>query len=227
MAKEHSAQIYKSDLRGLISSGNHSCLSTLNFGTYQHDSRKPFGILYLFNQETLASKHAVTIFPEPHSITLILPLYGGVDFKDVKDNISFIRVEQLKSIVTLENSPFELSNLFDENVSYLQIGLKLKTNNAKKELKKFNFEKRNNLITLFEDYNIHVFIGLFDGRKESVYNLKEQSNGLFVFVINGAFEFQNRLIETGDALSLSQIEFVEWEALSENAMFILFEIPLL
>jgi len=43
-------------------------------------------------------------------------------------------------------------------------------------------------------------------------------------VINGAFEFQNRLLETRDSILLRDIKILEFEALSENALIIFFEI---
>ena len=43
-------------------------------------------------------------------------------------------------------------------------------------------------------------------------------------VINGAFEIQNRLLENRDAIILWEITELEFEALSENALIIFFEI---
>ena len=87
-------------------------------------------------------------------------------------------------------------------------------------------EEKNKLISLFKNNTAAAFIAQFDGRKELHYQLKNKQNGIFVYIINGAFEFENRLLESGDALSLKETEDVEWESLSENAMLLLIEIPL-
>ncbi|TRX05419.1 hypothetical protein FNW10_17185 [Flavobacterium gawalongense] len=123
---------------------------------------------------------------------------------------------------------FKLSNSYEEeNVSYLQIGFNAKIQDFESNFKQFDFglTDKNQLIPLFEISNALGFIGMYDGRKEGVYSLKNSSNGVFVFVINGAFEVENRLLESKDGLSLSGIDSLEWEALSENALLIVLEIP--
>ena len=73
--------------------------------------------------------------------------------------------------------------------------------------------------------NIRGFIGQFDGREEAVYTLKDPKNGAFIFVIEGAFEVQNRLLESRDSLALWSVGNLELEALSNNALILLLEIP--
>ncbi|MBP6181188.1 hypothetical protein [Flavobacterium sp.] len=77
---------------------------------------------------------------------------------------------------------------------------------------------------LFEIAKAFGFIGIYEARKEGFYSVKNNSNGVFVFVINGAFEIENRLLESKDGLSLSGINSLEWEALSENELLIVLEI---
>ena len=75
-------------------------------------------------------------------------------------------------------------------------------------------------------YNLKIpnFIGLYEGRKEQEYTLHTKGSSIFGMVINGAFEFQNRLLEARDAILLNEIETLEFEALSENALLIFLEI---
>jgi len=46
---------------------------------------------------------------------------------------------------------------------------------------------------------------------------------VYVFVIEGAFEVQNRLLHARDGLSLSSATEVEFEALSNDAMLLILE----
>ncbi|WP_042722311.1 hypothetical protein, partial [Flavobacterium sp. B17] len=57
-----------------------------------------------------------------------------------------------------------------------------------------------------------------------IYSLYHSNKIIFGMVINGAFEFQNRLLETRDSILLRDIQILEFEALSENALIIFFEI---
>ena len=49
--------------------------------------------------------------------------------------------------------------------------------------------------------------------------------GLFVFVIEGAFEVQYRLLHPRDRLVLWEADTIEWEALSNDAVILVIEMP--
>ena len=132
MTLQHRAQIYKSDSRGILESDHCTSLATFNFRDYYDDSRKPFGILELFNEETLLPKCASKINIERDSVVVLLPLFGGIEYKDNSGNEDFIRVEQIRVVSTKKGMSFELFNPYEVNVSYLQIGLSTKNQDFKK-----------------------------------------------------------------------------------------------
>lgn len=229
MIQQHLAQIYKADFRGVNACENFKRLSTFNFEKYQEDSRKPFGALQVFNEEILAPKHRQTTVVASDREVFILPIFGGIEYKDNLGNENFIRVEQIKHIAAQKGISFELCNPFEnENVNYLQMEFDAKNQFFESDSKLFDFDltQKNQLISLFETANALGFIGIYEGRKEGLYKLKNPSNGIFVFVINGAFEVENRLLESKDGLRLQQIDNIEWEALSENAILLILEISL-
>ena len=71
-----------------------------------------------------------------------------------------------------------------------------------------------------------IAIGKFDGRREANYLLKNKGTDLFVFVIEGAFEVQGTLLHARDGLALLDTEGTEMEALSNDAIILLLELPL-
>jgi redox-sensitive bicupin YhaK (pirin superfamily) len=229
MIKQTPAQIFKSDLRAVSESGASQVFSTFNFGAYQDWSRKPFGTLNVLNEVTLAPLQKTFTFIHTDTEVVLLPLFGGIAYKDNLGNDDFIRIEQIKHISAQKGMSFELSNPYDlENVSYLEIWFTPKNDNFKGKTNRFDFgfSERNKMNPLFEFSNTMGLIGIYDGRKEGFYTLKNHLNGVFVFVINGAFEVENRLLQEKDGLSLKKIATVEWEALSENAILLLFEVPI-
>jgi redox-sensitive bicupin YhaK (pirin superfamily) len=229
MIKQTPAQIYKSDLRSVSESDALKIFSTFNFGMYQDWSRKPFGILNVLNEVTLAPLQKTFTFLDTDTEVVLLPLFGGIDYKDSLGDTDFIRIEQIKHISAQKGMSFELSNPYDfENVNYLEMWFTAKTKNFKAKTNRFDFgfSERNKMNPLFEFSNTNGFVGIYDGREEGFYTLKNYLNGVFVFVINGAFEVENRLLQEKDGLSLKKIATVEWEALSENAILLLFEVPI-
>jgi len=223
------AQIYKSEARGVFKSEKHNCFATFNFGDYQDLSRKPFGSLQILNEEILGPQQRISRVIKEKTNVIILPLFGGIEYKDNLGDSEFLRVEQIRVITADAEMSFEVFNPYEnENVSYLQIHFQKGKQYFKNyfQQSEVDFTIRNKLSPLFEVEKAIGFIGLYDGRKEGSYTLKKPENGIFVFVINGAFEVENRLLEAKDGLSMNEINSIEWEALSENAVLLVFEVPL-
>lgn len=153
---------------------------------------------------------------------VILVLYGEILINDFKKKISAHEVFTLKStetdFLTLKN------NLEGEKADVLIIELESKRHDNSFRIKDLNMDFRNSFIQITEDFDYPNFIGLYDGRKEDSYVFYKPQKSVFGMVINGAFEFQNRLLETRDAILLSEIETLEFEALSENALLLFLEI---
>lgn len=229
MIKQIPAQIYKSETRGVFKTEKYNCFATFNFDQYQDLSRKPFGSLQILNEEILAPQHCISRVIKANSSLIILPLFGGIEYKDNLGKADFLRVEQIRVITAYEDVTIEIFNPYEnENVSFLTIHFQIEIQSLKKYFQESEIDLniRNKLIRLIEIEETVCFIGVYDGRKEGFYTLKKPKNGVFVFVVNGAFEFENRLLEAKDGLSLNKTEVIEWEALSENAVLLVFEVAL-
>jgi hypothetical protein len=75
-----------------------------------------------------------------------------------------------------------------------------------------------------------ISIGKFSGRAETDYRPKNKEAGLFVFVIEGAFEVEGRLLHARDGLAIEQADEsdsyrIEMEALSNDAVILTIELP--
>ena len=68
-----------------------------------------------------------------------------------------------------------------------------------------------------------ISIGKYRGRSEDLYRLRKNAGGIFAFIVEGAFEVQNRLLERRDGLALWNAEVVDFEALSAGAVILLVE----
>jgi len=234
------AQIYKSDQRGREESEMFRRLSTFNFGEYEEMSRNPFGSLLVLNDETLGAGNNIFRHIEQDTEIVLLPLVGGLLYKDSLGNEDIIATEEIRLVAAQKGSHYQLINPYENDlINYLQIWLRpaITDFTSQSEQKSFDFTIKNVLIPIFfpidssestiiSTANSYGFIGIYEGRKEGNYTLKNPKNGLFAFVINGAFEFENRLLESRDGLSICKIETAAFEALSENAILLLLEIPL-
>lgn len=218
-------QIYKSHLRGIINSENWKCLSIFNYRSYEEISRKPFGNLMVWNDETLASNSEITHQITTNCQVIIIPIVGAIDFENPNYK-EFITINELRIFDLTKNEIFKISNPYkNELVNYLHIQFKKNDDLSSNSIKNnFDLTQNNQLIPILDNKVAKGFIGIYSGRKEEIYKLQNPKKNIFVYTISGAFELQNRLLESGDGLRLSNIEAIEFEALSENAMLLVFEI---
>jgi quercetin 2,3-dioxygenase len=224
-----------------------------SFHTFNaHTDKQSFGALQILNDETLAGNKQFSKSIETATNIILLPIVGTISVKlDLPNEVSnfttspksdiinpkfteggYVNVGQSLVFSATQNSSFDIANPYEtELVNYLQIGLIYKTSTERFlpfiKIFSFDLEKhKNQLLPLCSSENEDClgFIGQYKGRAEDIYRLKKPENGVFVFIIEGAFEVQNRLLESRDGLALLDVEEVEFEALSDEAVLIILEV---
>lgn len=166
-----------------------------------------------------------TLTTQTNSSYFLLPLVGGIELKEMHKDSFFVLNGQLFQYQNAQAEQLTFINPYDQNdIRFLLI--EVKGNN--KDLTA-NYTSnlpvavaKNQLLTVTSN-KIKLGFGQYEGRVEEVYRTKETSL-LLGYVIQGAFEFQNRLLESGDGISLWRAKEIEWEALSNNALLLLLEI---
>ncbi|MBB6372200.1 hypothetical protein [Chryseobacterium shigense] len=159
---------------------------------------------------------------QKNSSILVMVLYGETLISGFTEPFT---AGQILTRLTNENGTLSFkNNLRDEKTDILI--LELKNNSAENSfsVEDLEFNERNALLQISENLGYPNFAGLYNGRKEQEYILQKKERAIFGMVINGAFEFQNRLMENRDAIFLQEVEILEFEALSENALLILLEV---
>ncbi len=225
------AQIYLSDQRGQTQSEGFCSFNTFNFGAYQHESRQPFGALSVLNDDTLSPSQCLTMHVEHDMDIILLPIVGTIAYKNsLNTEGGYLSAGQAQIFSVTHGLSFEIENPYEtEWVNVLQIWVKRKISKCfESSMKNLNFDlfkEKNALISFYTEGGAFCQIGQFDGRKEGIFSMKNAKNGVFAFVIEGAFEVQNRLLEARDGLSLLDVEDVEFEALSNNAIILFLEVP--
>lgn len=183
----------------------------------------PFGQLYQLNDDTLAGGKTTAQIIAEDTVMVLLPTVGAIHVGDVLLEAGEVQVTYVQkgTTVTISN-PYE-----HELVNYLQLFFTNNTGTREEQvLYAFDLDAaQNKLLDLFAANQVFASIGKFSGREEAVYETYQPGNGVFVFVIQGAFEVQYRLLEGRDALALWDVERIEIEALSNEAIILVVEIP--
>lgn len=238
MDTQTQAQLYLSDQRGCSQVDYFRSFHGFNFGTYIEESRKPFGSLQLLNDTTLKAGCSISMQVEKKTTVILLPLVGGLDYHSpVRTGV--LEAGQAQILPLSPAMKYEISNPYEtELINFIEIWLTDQSSEFTPESQQIHFDltDTNKLLPFFltnaSNTDSHSqsrgFIGKYDGRKDEVYPLKNIGNGVFIFILNGAFEVQNRLLHERDGLALTTIKHgeVAFEALSNNAILLLLEIPL-
>lgn len=202
--KTESATIFLSDKRERFEKNNFRSLQTLING--------PFGNLRSFSEDTLGGGSSMTLrFKPDDNCSVLIPLVGDVV---TTERISPGQVHLIHDVACPVTNPQK-----DHLASYLNVRMTLPGSTT--SVGEFDIDKSKNSLTSPLPF---IHIGKFDGRRDGVLKINESSSGVFVFVIEGAFEVQNRLLHPRDGLSLGNVREVEFEALSNEAILLMIEV---
>ncbi|MFT4033812.1 MAG: pirin [Siphonobacter sp.] len=215
------ARIYLSGSRGCSLLDWFRSYHVFNFGNYQEESRKPFGRLQVLNDDTLAATKCIRMQVEEPTEVLILPIAGGVEYRNSKGEHIFLGAGEYLSF-SGNHLNYEITNPYNEElVNYLQIWVKQQEQADSLQVGELSLSRINELTEFHHSTDCSMWIGKFDGRVKGELPLQNLDNEFFVYVIEGAFEVEDRLLESRDGLSLKNTKSLEFEALSNEAILMI------
>jgi hypothetical protein len=231
MMTQVAGKIFLAGQRGLEETSEYRSWYTLNYGNYYDASKQPFGQLYTVNDDILAGNYSTTTVVAEDSCVLLLPVVGAITFSINGGEEHMIQAGELLCAAVNAGSRITIGNPYDANlVNFIQF--RLKTGSHCKEevvISAFSFTKnQDKLIPInfeMDGQTIRCHIGKFMGRQEAVCQVNTEC-GLFTYIIEGAFEVQNRLLEAREALALHNVGEIELEALSNGAILFLLEVAM-
>ena len=229
MTKESQAKIFLADERGLNQTDWFQSQNTFNFGKYFSEHKRPFGNLYVLNDDMLAGGRAMSLIAEEPTCAIVLPIAGAANCKKNDNEYELVAAGQIYITNLKEGDKIEVRNPFQSDpINFLQIWIRAELINdaAKKSLHTYadvNANINELVAACSYDNLFSLYLGKFSGRGETVFNPSKKSAGCFLFVIEGAFEVNGRLLHARDGLGLWDANEVEMEALSNDAIILLIE----
>src|SRR5689334_3310764 len=230
MVQQNKGKIFLADERGHNEVEWFRSYNTFNFGQFQREHKTPFGPLYVLNDDTLAGGKSISLTIEADTEIVLVPVVGAITYNDSIGNSNIIESGECQVYTTPKGTIIHIGNPYDnELVNFLQLWFYKKSEELRSpQLIPFDIiNYKNQLVSIpVSDTPFKYGIGKYGGREESLYQLSNTGNGLFAFVIQGAFEVQYRLLHPRDGLALWEADAVEWEALSNEAIILVIEVPL-
>lgn len=233
MTDQSQGKIFLSAERGHNESEQLRSYNTFNFGNYFNPYKTPVGDLYVLNDDTIAGGHSIKMHIDQDSFIVFIPIVGTINYSDSLDNNCLISAGEIKLIPAPAGTFIEVANPYEQQlVNYLHLRIKAKTLSlALPSTISFDIaQNKNTLIDITgndksqDKLPFKISITKLDGRREVVYDMVGNKSFFYAYVIEGAFEVVGRLLHARDGLALWEINQVDAEALSNDAILLILEL---
>jgi quercetin 2,3-dioxygenase len=205
------------------------CSQTEDFRSYRtipnQNFNSNFTFICEFSDNTLNPQKSHKLKAEGNFCIVFLPLIGAIEISDSSGNngSNILNSGEIRYFFVRDKTEILILNPYEKDlVNYLEIWIKSPLIELYESfLSNFNLELNKNKLLEISDFNQKekFFIGKFDGREEGFLDIVKNA---FVFVINGVFEVNNRLLEGRDGLFFRNVETIELEGLGvENIILII------
>lgn len=215
------AQMFLASQRGRSESLHRQSFYTFNFAANSSSPREAFFAIRSFNEETLAPLAFSQYNAEEHIRFILIPLVGTCECRVGNERI-VVDAGQVFSCCST-TAPIEIRNPFTEHyINYILIKLFSKQI-VPPSVTGIAIEDERNMLMPIQSAEHRIYLGMYDGRREQVVECKP-GKAFFVFVIEGAFEVNNRLLHRRDGVGIWNAGQLEFESLSNDAVILVAEI---
>ncbi len=234
--------IHKADTRGYANHGWLKSHHTFSFASYQNAERMNFGALRVLNDDVVQPKMGFGTHPHQNMEIISIPLKGALSHKDSMENKRAIEVGEVQVMSAgtgLTHSEFNDSKTDDVNFLQLWIIPEEMGVTPNYEQRKFDvIAQKNALQTVVAPKNklegdalpisqqAYIYRTDLDANNSMSLTVKNQNNGLYIFVVNGNIIVEGNSLEKRDAIGVWDIETIQITS-NENSKFIIVEVPMM
>ena len=230
---------HAADSRGAANHGWLKAKHSFSFAQYFNPERTQFGALRVLNDDIVAPGMGFGMHPHDNMEIITIPLKGALEHKDSMNNVGVIEADEIQ-VMSAGTGVYhsEYNKNTDQEVNLLQIWLFPNTQNVTPrydqksiaDLKIPNSlypvvtpEQRSDRLWIHQNAWFHL--GDFTQPTTLDYTLKDPSNGVYAFVIEGKVILADTPLEKRDALGVWNTDSFTLSA-SENTRILLMEVPM-
>ncbi|WP_372794712.1 pirin family protein [Lutibacter sp.] len=235
--------IHRANDRGTADHGWLKANFSFSFAHYYNPEKVNFGALRVLNDDIINSGMGFGTHPHDNMEIITIPLEGALKHKDSMSNkwivIETGEVQVMSAGTGLLHS--EMNNSSSEPINLFQIWIIPNKSGVlpRYDQQKFDASERKNklqlLVSSIDDDNegnlkIHqdALISRIDlmENSEFKYILKSENHGIYVMVISGEINIENKTLTKRDAIGVFQTESTLLKAL-KNTELLFIEVPML
>ena len=233
--------LHPSSSRGQADHGWLQSRHSFSFAGYFDPHRIRFGALRVLNDDKVAPGMGFGEHPHDNMEIISIPLSGALEHRDSMGNRTVIRhgdIQVMSAGTGVRHSEYNHSRT--EPVEFLQIWVFPDTRNVPPRYDQVTLDeqdRRNRLQQVVspnpdaEGVWIHqsawFHLGSFDKNIETTYVLRQSNNGVYAFVIRGAFNVNDTYLSERDGAGITETGTIRLQSLSDDAEILLMEVPML
>ncbi len=232
--------LHLANTRGLANHGWLNSYHTFSFAQYHNPERVHFGVLRVLNDDTVAAGMGFGKHPHDNMEIISIPLEGDLEHQDSMGNKTVIRagdIQVMSAGTGVTHSEYNKNT--DKPVKFLQIWVFPNKKNVEPRYNQItlNTEDSRNKLQQFlspnaEDEGVWIHqnawfhLGSFDNNIESTYQLKDNTNGVYVFVLNGMVKIDEQVLNIRDGFGIWDVEKINITSLEANTRLLIMEVPM-
>lgn len=222
---------------------NHGWLNThhtFSFANYFNPERMNFGVLRVLNDDTIDGGTGFGTHPHDNMEIISIPLEGDLEHKDSMGNTAVIKqgdIQVMSAGTGVFHSEYNANK--DKPGSFLQIWVFPNKKNVSPRYDQISL-KNEDLKNQFhqilspnqEDEGVWIHqnawfhMGEFENEKTSTYKLKDNTNGVYVFVIEGAIKIGEQTLNKRDGFGIYETDAFNITSIKDNSKILLMEVPM-
>jgi len=229
--------IYKADERGFA---NHGWLKThhiFSFANFYNEERMGFGSLRVFNDDFVEPGMGFGTHPHDNMEIISIPIEGTMAHKDSQGNEVTIKAGDIQVMSAgsgLTHSEYNYSR--ERKLNFLQIWVFPNTYNTRPGYLQRSFHYPLNRLVLVISpnstgnslpikQNAFFYLGKYSRGESQEYYRHTDTNGIFLFVIEGKLSVEDEFLHKRDAIGIENTEKITIH-FDEDAFILLIEIPM-
>ncbi len=231
--------LHKASSRGHADHGWLNAYHSFSFASWYNPERIQFGMLRVFNDDTIAAGMGFGTHPHDNMEIITIPLEGDLAHKDSMGNSATIKtgdVQVMSAGSGIQHSEFNPNA--DLGTKLFQIWVFPKIRNVSPRYQQITLDstkQKNNFAQILspnaEDEGVWIhqdawfYLSDFDKDFSKKLALKKEGNGFYIMNIEGEIEVNGEKLEKRDAIGLWKTNEIEIKA-NTNARFLVMEIPM-
>ena len=231
--------LHKSSSRGHENHGWLIANHTFSFANYYDSTRMNFGCLRVLNDDVIAADKGFDFHSHANMEIITIPLSGSLRHQDNLGNRSVIsegEIQVMSAGAGVIHSEFNASS--DTEVSILQIWIFPNKKDVQPRYQQLSIDslKTKNtfhqILSPFPDdcgvwihQNSWFSLANLDANKTIYYHLTHPSNGIYIFIIQGAVEIEGIDLSKRDGVGFWDIKEISISSLTDSEI-LLMEVPM-